>query len=223
MATPQGISLGASQHGHDDGDLVPAIRPARPDEIPEVGRLIAVSFNDLAPNAYLVPPLSERVDVMADFFTLMTSYAQAQGRVDVVALDSGMVAAAVWFDVTQQPLEPADYEERLAELAGPYRPNFDALDELFSKHHPHDPHWHLAFLAVLPGYQHHRLGSALMRRTYEELDRAEVPTFLEATNEQNIRLYRRHGYADMDPFVIRLPDGAPFYRMWRPVRGAASD
>ena len=28
---------------------------------------------------------------------------------------------------------------------------------------------------------------------------------------------RRHGYADMDPFEMLLPDGTPFFRMWRAV------
>ena len=62
------------------------------------------------------------------------------------------------------------------------------------------------------------LGSALIRRTHAELDRAGVPTYLEATNEDNIRLYHRAGYRDMDPCAIHVPDGSPFFRMWRPAR-----
>jgi hypothetical protein len=37
------------------------------------------------------------------------------------------------------------------------------------------------------------------------------------TNENNIRLCRRHGYTDLVPFAILPPDGPPFYRMWRPA------
>jgi GNAT superfamily N-acetyltransferase len=191
------------------------IRPARDEEIPAVGELIAVAFNDLAANAYLVPPLSDRVRVMARFFTLLTGHAQEHGRVDVVPGGTGPIATAVWFDMTRETPGPADYETRIETLAGVYRPHFDALDEMFAKHHPQDPHWHLAFLAVHPDHQHGGLGGALMRRTHEELDRAGVPAYLEATNQDNIRLYRRHGYADMEPFEMLLPDGTPFYRMWR--------
>ena len=43
-----------------------------------------------------------------------------------------------------------------------------------------------------------------------------MPAYLEATNEDNIRLYERHGYQRMAPFDIRLPDDTPFFRMWRP-------
>ncbi|MBL7261691.1 GNAT family N-acetyltransferase [Paractinoplanes lichenicola] len=195
----------------------PEIRPARDEEIPAVGHLISHSFFDLDANAYLVPPLDDRLKVMADFFTLLTEHAQKYGRVDVIDLPDGggLAATAVWFDYTREAPDPEAYEERLNALAGEYIDRFVALDLLFEKHHPHDAHWHLAFLAVHPDHQEHGLGSKLMARTHEELDKAGVPAYLEATNHNNVRLYHRVGYADMDPFEMLLPDGTPFYRMWR--------
>jgi ribosomal protein S18 acetylase RimI-like enzyme len=56
-----------------------------------------------------------------------------------------------------------------------------------------------------------------MKRTHDELDAGGVPAYLEATNENNVRLYRRTGYVDMEPFEMLLPDGTPFFRMWRAV------
>ncbi|GAA4936686.1 hypothetical protein [Actinoplanes utahensis] len=44
-----------------------------------------------------------------------------------------------------------------------------------------------------------------------------VPACPEATNENNVRLYQRHGYTPMTPFEIYLPDGTPFSRMRRAV------
>jgi ribosomal protein S18 acetylase RimI-like enzyme len=189
-----------------------SIRAARPGEIPAVGHLIAVSFNDLAANAYLVPPLADRVPVLAEFFTLLTEQA---ARVDVVDGPDGLAATAVWFDNTTEQPDPPEYDKRLAALAGPYRAHFDALDELFAAHHPHPPHWHLAFLAVHPDRQGEGIGGELMRRTHDELDRDGVPAYLEATNADNVRLYRRYGYRDLDPAEMSLPDGTPFFRMWR--------
>ncbi|MCA2214031.1 GNAT family N-acetyltransferase [Jidongwangia harbinensis] len=197
--------------------MTTAIRPARPDEIDDLGRLIAVSFDHLDANAYLVPAPADRIPVMADFFALLTGHAAGYGRVDVLDGPRGPVATAVWFDLTRDVPDPPDYDRRMTALSGVYRGHFDALDDLFGKHHPHDPHWHLAFLAVHPDHQGAGLGSALMSRTHEELDAAGTPAYLEATNADNVRLYRRHGYADMDPFDISLPDGTPFYRMWRPA------
>ena len=197
----------------------PEIRSAREDELAAIGHLISLSFFDLAADAYLVPPLDDRLPVMADFFTLLTEHAFRYGRVDVIdsPAGNGIVACAVWFDYTRESPDPENYEERLRALAGEYLDRFVALDELFEKHHPHDPHWHLAFLAVHPDHQEHGLGSLLMKRTHDELDAAGVPAYLEATNENNVRLYKRTGYAEMDPFEMLLPDGTPFFRMWRAV------
>jgi ribosomal protein S18 acetylase RimI-like enzyme len=193
----------------------PAIRPALTAEIAAVGHLIAVSFNELAANIYLVPPLADRVPVMADFFTMLTEVAAEHGRVDVIDGSDGPAATAVWFDYTHPVPEPADFDKRLAAFAGPYRSHFEEVGGLLATHHPHAPHWHLAFLAVHPFRQGTGLGGALMRRTHAELDRAGVPAYLEATNHDNVRLYRRAGYRDMDPFEVYLPDGTPFFRMWR--------
>jgi ribosomal protein S18 acetylase RimI-like enzyme len=184
-------------------------RPARADEIDALGELIAVSFDDLAANHYLVPDPADRIPVLAKFFGRLTAHAAEHGRVDVVGGTDAPAATAVWFDYTRPTPEPEPFD------AGRYQDRFAALDALFAAHHPHPPHWHLAFLAVHPDRQGEGLGGALMRRTHQELDRTGTPAYLEATNADNIRLYRRAGYRDMDPFAIRLPDGTPFFRMWR--------
>lgn len=193
----------------------PVIRPATEAELPAVGALIALSFDDLEQNRSLVPDPGSRLRVMGDFFTMLSEHAPVCGKVDVIddPVGGGLAATAVWFDRTHEMPEIPRYDERLAELAGEWLPHFHALDELFDKHHPVDPHWHLAFLAVHPEHQGHGLGGALMDSTHQDL--GGTPAYLEATNEENIRLYRRYGYTDMMPFDIRMPDDTPFYRMWR--------
>jgi ribosomal protein S18 acetylase RimI-like enzyme len=197
----------------------PEIRSAREDEIAAVGHLISYAFQDLEACAYLVPSRDDLVPVMADYFTVLAEHAFRYGRIDVIDNPdgSGLAATAVWFDFTAEAPAPERYDERLRALAGVYLGRFVALDELLEKHHPADVHWHLAFLAVHPDHQDHGLGSKLMKRTHDELDRAGVPAYLEATNQNNVRLYRRHGYAELDPFEMPLPDGTLFFRMWRAV------
>ena len=156
----------------------------------------------------------DRPDVQPHVETIAIEHAPLCGKVDVIdAPGGGLAAAAVWFDRTHETPEIPHYDERLAALAGEWLPHFHALDELFDKHHPMDPHWHLAFLAVHPDHQGRGLGGALMDSTHQDL--GGTAAYLEATNDDNIRLYRRYGYADMIPFDIRLPDDTPFYRMWR--------
>ncbi|MFC7535621.1 GNAT family N-acetyltransferase [Actinoplanes sp. GCM10030250] len=192
------------------------VRPAREDEIPAIGAMISNSFDDLAADAYLVPVPEDRERVMGEFFALETETAFRYGKVEVIDHpDGGYAAAAVWFDRVNELVLPDDYMDRLTALAGEHIERFAALGELFEKNHPAEAHWHLQFLAVRPSEQGHGLGGALMKRTHDELETAGVPAYLEATNENNVRLYRRYGYEPMDPFEIYLPDGTPFYRMWR--------
>ncbi|MEV6343619.1 GNAT family N-acetyltransferase [Actinoplanes sp. NPDC051851] len=201
-----------------DAAIPPArIRPARADEIAAVGAQVSNSFDDLAADAYLIPVPADRERLMAAFFTLETENAFRQGRVEVVDHpDGGYAAVAVWFDRTQPLAEPEGYMERLAAAVGEHIDRFGELGELFEKNHPADPHWHLAFLAVRRGEQSRGLGGLLMKNVHDGLDAEGLPAYLEATNPDNVRLYRRYGYQDMDPFEMYLPDGTAFYRMWRP-------
>jgi ribosomal protein S18 acetylase RimI-like enzyme len=191
----------------------PVIRPAAGQaELDAVADLVALSFNELDACRYLVPPLDDRQRVMRSYFAILVEHAAVHGKVHVT---DDLSAAAVWFDRTVDMPAPADYEQRQAAGVGPYLDRFAALDEVLDTNHPHEPHWHLAFLAVHPDRQGQGLGSHLMGVTHSELDTTGVDAYLEATNEENHKLYLRHGYVDMEPCAITLPDGTAFLRMWR--------
>lgn len=196
------------------------------DRLTEIGGQIARSFDHLDANRYLIPDPDLRLAAMSEFFAVLTEHAgNGGGRV----FETGdRRAVAVWFDRTGTPTEPEDYAKRIEKATGSYAARFAELDEAFEAVHPTEPHWHLAFLAVDPGYQNRGLGSALMEHTHEWLDQSGLPAYLEATNADNQRVYRRHDYADMAPADIVIGDprsngagavaGATFYRMWRPSR-----
>lgn len=82
------------------------------------------------------------------------------------------------------------------------------------EHHPREPHWYLLYLGTAARARGTGRGSALLRTVLDECDATGVPAYLEATNERNRALYRRHGFVDRDP--LPLPDGGPaLYPMWR--------
>jgi ribosomal protein S18 acetylase RimI-like enzyme len=192
-----------------------AIRPAADDaDVAHAADVIARSFDHLGANQYLIPDDARRVPIMREFFHLLTEHA-VRGAGDVLLTDG---AVAVWFDRTTEPGEPEGFEQRLAEAAGEHIERFHELDKLLETHRPSEPHWHLAFLAVEPGQWGQGRGSALMRHTHARLDQQGTAAYLEASNPDSQRLYRRHGYTDLDPTAIHLSDGTPFYRMWRPAQ-----
>lgn len=100
--------------------------------------------------------------------------------------------------------------------AGPAAERLAECLALLDAHHPHEPHWYLGFLGVIPALQGCGLGSALLRTTLAEVDVAGEPAYLEATSAANRRLYERHGFELVQ--TIPLPDGPSLYAMWRDPR-----
>ena len=191
------------------------LRTAGPGDIDTVADIVADSFLHLDIIRYLVPDGRRRWQVSRDWYRLYIAHAVAGAGHVVMTEDAG--AAAVWFDRTGEFAEPDDYAKLLAEVTGDDLPRFDELDHEMDSHHPQDPHWHLLFLAVRPNRWSQGLGSALMDHTHRRLDAEGIPAYLEATSEQNRRLYHRHGYTDMTPPTLTVSDGTPLYRMWRPT------
>jgi GNAT superfamily N-acetyltransferase len=191
----------------DDDLTIGRIGAAEADAVAE---LVADAFHPLPAAAWLVPDPARRARLMAGQFAILVEHATAHGA---VYRTGDRYGAAVWFDRTAPAPEPLDYPARLAAACGAATPRFLALDELIEKHHPAEPHHHLALLAVSPAHQHRGLGTALLAHHHAYLDAHGIPAYLEASSEGSRRLYARHGYRTGEPF--RLPDGTPFWPMWR--------
>ncbi len=88
---------------------------------------------------------------------------------------------------------------------------------LFERHHPEQPHYHLLFIGCRQASQGSGVGSALLKHGTRVCDGAQMPAYLESSNEANLPLYQRHGFE-----VIAhesLPgDGPPVWFMWRERR-----
>jgi GNAT superfamily N-acetyltransferase len=88
-----------------------------------------------------------------------------------------------------------------------------AMADAMDKHHPHDPHFYLAFLAVAPRFQGAGLGATLLEATLKRADETGVPAYLENSNPKNTRLYERAGFVAQKNIA---PSGAPpLLAMWR--------
>lgn len=191
---------------------LPPIVRATHAEAAAAADVIAEAFADLAAAAWLVPKPADRQPILAANMRIWVDHALDHGEVHILDDRS---AVAVWFHRDATPLPPpSDYGERLAAACGPYTDRFQILDTLFDAHHPTVPHHHLALLAVTPRRQGTGWGTALLRHHHTRLDAHAIPAYLEASSTGNRDLYTRHGYHTRPPFT--LPDGTPFWPMWRP-------
>lgn len=79
-------------------------------------------------------------------------------------------------------------------VAEPARSAVFSILEQMSESHPHEPHWHLAFIGVDPAHQGQGIGAALLRYALERIDEQGLHAYLESSNPANISLYKRHGF-----------------------------
>jgi ribosomal protein S18 acetylase RimI-like enzyme len=85
-------------------------------------------------------------------------------------------------------------------------------------HHPHQPHYYLAFVGLEPELQGRGIGSRLLRPVLERCDRERMPAYLEASSPRNRALYLRHGFEVTGEFCYPK-NGPPSWPMWREPQG----
>jgi len=191
------------------------IRDVAPVDTGEITGLVAAAMWDGPVARWLVADPAVRRSESPRYFEIFVEHAVRYGEVYATAdADTGDLAGvALWFPFTSLIPPPAEYEQRLSEVAGPAFERACVLDAAIEESHPVEPHHYLAFLAVRPSSQNRGIGSALLDRHHARIDRAGIPAYLEANDPRNRDLYLRHGYQVRS--VIDLPDGPPLWTMWR--------
>ena len=192
---------------------------AAQDDLDAVSQLIAEAFHPLAPSQWLASGPDARRDILPRVFRLYAEDAWADG---LIHLTAGRTAAALWLPVSADgPGAPPDYTARLTAATPGWTDRFAMFGHLLQSCHPVGvSHYHLAILAVRPGWQGQGLGSVLLRHQHQALDLIGMAAYLEASDQRTRRLYLSCGYADHGP-PIRLPQGPRMFPMWRDPATAA--
>jgi GNAT superfamily N-acetyltransferase len=186
--------------------------------------LIAEAFDSLDVVRWLVEDPAARAQVLPGYFALLTEHAVRHGTVRTASLpdeddrEGDCDAVSVWLTLPGEAVR--SYEVRLHDVCGPWTSRFRRLDQAMERLHPaRTPHAYLAFLAVRPACQGRGLGTSLLRRHHEDLDREGLPSYLEAADPRSARLYSRHGYVPCGPPLPLPVRGESLRPMWREPRG----
>jgi ribosomal protein S18 acetylase RimI-like enzyme len=97
-------------------------------------------------------------------------------------------------------------------------PRLLRLTNALESKHPHERHYYLPVIGILPEWQGRGFGAALLRPMLERCDREELPAYLEGTSPRNRALYERHGFKVVEEMTIK--DSPPFWPMWREPQAA---
>ncbi|HEY4124932.1 MAG TPA: GNAT family N-acetyltransferase [Rhizomicrobium sp.] len=195
-------------------------RRAKADDTGTLSRLFAAAFLKDPVFDWTARPGPKRAFGLERFFYwLLQTRAIPFGEV-WMADDGG--AAAAWLPpgTSASPggmLEQIKLLPLFVRLCGfPRLARGSAMADAMEKHHPHNPHFYLAFLAVAPRFQGMGLGSAILEATIKRADENHSPAYLENSNPKNTRLYERAGFVTQKNIS---PKGAPpLLGMWREAR-----
>jgi ribosomal protein S18 acetylase RimI-like enzyme len=199
-------------------------RRARADDAAALARLFAAAFTTDPVFDWIARPGPKRAHGLERFFFWLLQV-RAIPFGEVWMADDGSAAAA-WLppDVPATAgglLDQIRLLPMFLRLCG--LPRFlrgSAMADAMEKHHPHERHYYLAFIAVAPRLQGLGLGSAMLEATLKRADDAGLPAYLENSNPKNTSLYERYGFRIQKNVA---PIGAPaLLAMWRGPHAAHS-
>jgi GNAT superfamily N-acetyltransferase len=82
--------------------------------------------------------------------------------------------------------------------------------------HPREPHWYLFAVGVVPEATGRGRGTTLLEPVLERCDAEHLPAYLEASSEDNARLYARLGFERRGE--VEVLEGVRLRPMWREPR-----
>ncbi|HKS89395.1 MAG TPA: GNAT family N-acetyltransferase [Stellaceae bacterium] len=170
--------------------------------------------------SFYFPEAAPRARVFGAFFSDIIVSHLRFGHVYAAMLDGAIIGAAIWRPPDAD--EPTELDRERAIAAERVVRDVDnaAAEALFAGFasleagHPAAPHWYLFFTGIVPAWQGHGFGSALLAPVLNLADQSRVLCYLETPFPRTHRFYRRLGYEISytgNPFV-----GAP--TLWAMTR-----
>lgn len=199
-------------------------RRAKACDAAPIARLFAAAFQTDPVMDWVARPGAKRAAGLERFFFWLLSM-RAIPFGEVWMADDA--SAAAWLP-PDAPASPGGFVEQIklmpmfVRMCGfPRLSRGSAMGAAMEKHHPHEPHFYLAFIATAPRFQGMGLGSAMMQATLKRVDETGAPAYLENSNPKNTRLYERSGFVRQKNIA---PSGAPpLIGMWRKPYGSNSE
>lgn len=187
------------------------VETARPDEAEACARLIAEVLGDDEVIRAMVPVTRDRTARLTALHAAqLRSGPLLDGTVDVARTEPGgpVVGVAMW----EGPDRGGHRVDGIRQLPATVRaiglrhlPHTLRQLAVYEKHRPRRPHWYLADVAVSASARGLGIGSRLLAHRLAEVDRADLPAYLEATTPGSRRLYEKFGFRPLGPVPVAGP------------------
>jgi ribosomal protein S18 acetylase RimI-like enzyme len=202
--------------------LSPSIAALRDADRPQAIEVLARAFCDNPLNVAVIGGGDAERRLRSNLHGMRSLIPVAADHGDVLAASiSGRVAGVLISAFPGvYPLPPPPVMQRLRCLLGQgwrVASRWGRVYDTLRAHHPLEPSWYLGTLGVDPAFQGRGVGSALLERWLEGVDREGSAGYLETDLHSNVGFYARGGFeleGEVEVF------GTPIWRMWRPAPAA---
>ncbi len=192
------------------------VRKAKPSDVAGISALLARAFDDDPLMTWMFPEGSGRLRRLPLLFRTLLRTTMPLGEVYTTEDAQG---AAFWNPPGTFPLgwrTNARVGLTMARLLR-FRILYCTPGLLyFDSHHPKERHWYLQMLGTDPSWQGKGVGSALLAPVLQRCDEAGERVYLEASKEENLAFYARHGFTETEE--MHVPHGPKMWVMWRDPR-----
>jgi GNAT superfamily N-acetyltransferase len=191
----------------------PEIRVVEEDEAPRALSTQLLAFGADPIMRWLWPEPDEYVRHFPDFARAFGGGAVASRSAHITADFRG---GSLWLPPGVAPDVEALVTLFNEKVAEPVRSEAFGMLGQIAEAHPHEPHWHLAFIGVDPTCRGKGTGAALLRYALARIDEQHLHSYLESSNPANISLYERHGFEVVSE--VRVGGSPPIFPMIRVPR-----
>jgi ribosomal protein S18 acetylase RimI-like enzyme len=199
--------------------LAPSIAALADADRQQAIAVLARAFCDNPLNVAVIGGLDARRRLRSNLYGMQSLLPVAAHHGDIlVARVAGRVAGVLISACPDAyPLPPPPAIQRLRCLLGQgwtVAARWGRVYDALRTHHPLDPSWYLGTLGVDPTLHGRGVGTALLERWLERVDREGSAAYLETDVRANVGFYGRAGF-ELEGEVEVL--GTPIWRMWRPA------
>lgn len=157
---------------------------------------------------------------LAGFFTVSVKAALQRGSSRVALEGDRVVGAALWNAPDVPFFGPAEIAELVEGAVAAFAPGgmdrMAAIGALVGERHPHEPHFYLSNIGVVPTARSGGIGAQLVRPLLDRLDADGIGAYLESSNPRNLSFYERLGFREL--WTGSPEGGPPMTGMWRDPR-----
>ncbi|HEA71125.1 hypothetical protein LCGC14_0828850 [marine sediment metagenome] len=189
------------------------------------GKVLARAFHDYPTMNYLFPYEDEKSRKLPKIFEYLVRYGIMYG--EVFSNSPNIEGVAVWLPfweaemtddkVFKCAISYSDGRELGSILGEEYQKRYEPIEKCeyrCHKQYADFSHWYLYPIGVDPIHQGRGYAGLLLREKFAEIDKQNMPCYLETNTEKKVSLYQHFGFEIVEEGIIPEID-VPYWAMLR--------